>query len=358
MILYLNTMLTSDIPWLKYDRGYLDSPDKVDVLKYTLASMAVLPFEKVILHIELEEPYQNRKDEIREFIYEQFDGIEISYYTKRSCTQAQWKEAIQEVAHLPSGYPIWFAGNHDHPFIDYDLTLVNHCISAFEKDPSPLKSCIYSHWSEFVTEPLKYGYSLEYPGLISYGAFNTHSIQIISKELLFAWWYSGDYGDQFLPRSDWWYSNPLTGGQPILRSPWYKCFVPMREMCRHFDGYHHIGVMPQSLCPPLDIPQGFFEKNIKIQYSPTKIQGVTTIWPESKVMYAGDGIGPDLIGVMEDVPLFWRSRLGCSLNVKTPNSYYQKRNDFLKAHMNMVPLMNGKVVPETFLQYGTRTRGN
>jgi hypothetical protein len=349
MILFFNTMLTSDIPWLNYDRGHLTTPNKVDVFKYTIASMAALPLEKAIIYVELEDQHKEREAEVRDFVQEQFAGVELSYYTKRNCTQPQWKEAIQEVAHLPGGYPIWYMGNHDHPFIDYDLEMVNLCIDAFQQEPKLLKSCIYSHWSEFITETLKYGHSLEYPGVISYKARNTHSIQIISKELLFSWWYGGNYRDTFLPRSDWWYSNPLNGGQPILKSPEYKCFVPMRELCRHFDGYHHIGVSPQSACPPLDIPDGFFTGDIKLQYSPSKLQGTTTIWPESKVMYAGDGVGPDLIGVMEDIPLFWRSRIRNPF--PSPPTSHHPRNLFYRSLMNLVPNMKGLQVPDSWTYY-------
>jgi len=49
MILFFNSMLTSDIPWLNHDRGHLGTPNKVDVFKYTIASMATLPFEKAII---------------------------------------------------------------------------------------------------------------------------------------------------------------------------------------------------------------------------------------------------------------------------------------------------------------------
>ena len=51
--------------------------------------------------------------------------------------------------------------------------------------------------------------------------------------------------------------------------------VPKSELCRHYDGYLHTysiinDFIKASTCPPLFIPNGFFEKKIKIAYDKFK----------------------------------------------------------------------------------------
>ena len=79
--------------------------------------------------------------------------------------------------------------------------------------------------------------------------------KIINKGLLKYWWFENDYGDAILRRTD----DPVND----VVSPEIKTIIPYREQVRHFDGYGHVGINPNE-CPPLFIPNGFFESKIKI----------------------------------------------------------------------------------------------
>ena len=95
MILLLNTIFTEQPPvppfnnanlqrvYYKYNRGNLSDPDQIDIFKYSLASLAVAyPWSKVILKIELEGEYLIRKEELLNFIkdeFKEFDLIKTQY---------------------------------------------------------------------------------------------------------------------------------------------------------------------------------------------------------------------------------------------------------------------------------------
>jgi hypothetical protein len=128
------------------------------------------------------------------------------------------------------------------------------------------------------------------------------SIQIVNKNLLHYWWFEHEYGDAWMPRTD-----TVGGGEAI--SPETACILPYRELVRHFDGYSHNGI-DINACPPLFIPDGFFDNEIKILYcSDQRRKGYVSVNPLKKNYSTVDRTGADLKCVLEDLPLFWRSRI-------------------------------------------------
>lgn len=128
------------------------------------------------------------------------------------------------------------------------------------------------------------------------------SIQIVNKNLLGYWWFEHDYGDAWMPRTD-------TFGSTEAISPETACILPYRELVRHFDGYSHNGI-DINACPPLFIPAGFFDGEIRILYcSDNSRKGYVSVNPLKKNYTTVDSEGADLKCVLEDLPLFWRSRI-------------------------------------------------
>jgi hypothetical protein len=77
---------------------------------------------------------------------------------------------------------------------------------------------------------------------------------------------------------------------------------PKIELCRHYDGYTHL----MRYVPPLFIPQGFFERRIKIRYGyDTRKDGWVNINPLSDWLSQET----DLPIVLADIPYFWRERI-------------------------------------------------
>ena len=72
--------------------------------------------------------------------------------------------------------------------------------------------------------------------------------------------------------------------------------------------------MPQTLeniVPPLYIPPGFFENDIKIAIGfYERDDSWTNFNPAAEWLYNSKPTGTDYRWVEEDIPLFWRSRIG------------------------------------------------
>ena len=125
MILLFNVFITDKSStrgqWeslgVNYDRGNLSRPNKLDILKYSLASYAVAyPWKRIILNLELDPDYisLDKKQELKEFIYSIFKNTEIIYSDKRNLTQQDWINTYD----LLNDDVIFYQCNHDHIFID------------------------------------------------------------------------------------------------------------------------------------------------------------------------------------------------------------------------------------------------
>jgi hypothetical protein len=87
-----------------------------------------------------------------------------------------------------------------------------------------------------------------------------------------------------------------------------KVYASTKELCRHFDGYNHVGADP-GVIPPIAIPLGFFESEIIIKYGfDDRDTNCVNINP-LKDLVTIDPNGTDYKFVLEDIPLFWRSRI-------------------------------------------------
>ena len=85
-------------------------------------------------------------------------------------------------------------------------------------------------------------------------------------------------------------------------------------LCEHFDGYSHTKTsavpIPSALIPPLFIPLGFFENNIKIRYGYDDYKNNwININPLNAKYRFEDEKGTDLKISIDDIPLFWKKRI-------------------------------------------------
>lgn len=305
MILFLNVFIT-DQGFAKYDRGLLPSSNRVDIFKYSLASLSVIKWTKVIIYYDMDTNYQDRRDEVDSYIKSLFCDPII--YPFRNDRQTQWKVAMQELFDMEDDL-VWFCCNDDHIFIDYETDLLERIEAKLAHLAKSHKyvSCFFSHWPEALfygrTPPryTKVGVVEEHKDYFITIWQNCDSIQIVNKNLLHYWWFEQDYGDAWMPRTD--------SRNVAVVSPDTACIIPYRELVRHFDGYSH-NKIDINTCPPLFIPDGFFENDVKILYcSDTKKEGYVHVNPLKKNYSTVDREGADLKCVLEDIPLFWRSRI-------------------------------------------------
>lgn len=317
MIYFCNTFITETRP--KIGKGYLDRGNlrkftNFDIFKYSLASVSkIYKWSKIILKIELDECYKHRQDELNEFIKQEFKDYPIHLEWKRNVYQNDWIESFD----LLDDRLIWFYCNHDHIFIDSDSLYLNKLVDEMNKDSEEFISLAYSHWPECIRTAKNGGSSPPFNSN-SYKFENTHisirnnsfdSIQIITKELYKNWWFTGNFNQYKLPRPDY-----FGIGLAELKSvPIHKIYIPLKEQCRHFDGYQHCNPpILNNKCPAIEIPSGFFNNDIKIDYGfseRNKDDSVTNFNPLFEAYFVDNVNGVDYKWMLEDIPIFWKSRI-------------------------------------------------
>lgn len=277
-----------------YDRGYMPNADKWDILRYTLASYAVLPWSSKRIYVTLEPPYDRHQAELEAYVRALF-GVEVQPQRNR---QRQWLALCDELESEPDP-AVFFFCNHDHPFMGADLT---EFLAAGEKVRShPTPAAVYaSHWPEIARGSQSYGpLELLPDGWLRGTQVQMDSIVILHRALLQTWWTSRAVPEhQDMYRTDW---GPMWHGAP------YPVCIPPRELCRHFDGQSHLFRAEDA--PPLSIPPGFWEREIRIAYGfPENCDGWVNLNPLRPNRTAHPG-GADYRWTLEDVPLFWRERI-------------------------------------------------
>jgi hypothetical protein len=317
MILFCNTFITETKPSIGKGfvfRENLKLYSNFDIFKYSLASLAVAyPWSKVILKISLDEIYKSRQKELEDFINNEFNNFNLILEWKRDEYQNDWKQSYE----LLDDNLIWFYCNHDHIFFDSSTSYLEELVNTVKDED--LFSLQFSHWSENVRTakqglnphalltPQKSPNYKIHSNYISNETTNFDSIQIITKDLYHKWWFEGEFNHIKLPRPDF-FGIGLAEIKPI---PLHKTISPLKEICRHFDGYQHVNPpITNNQCPAIDIPLGFFEKDIKIRYGYDDYkEGWTNINPKNPNYYAYDKSGTDYKFTLEDLPLIWKNRI-------------------------------------------------
>ncbi len=306
MVLLCNTLITETKPPI--GKGYvfrenLRSYSNFDIFKYSLASLAVAyPWKRVILYISLDTMYQDRQQELEDFINEEFKDFPLILRWNRNEYQNSWKRTYEDI----NDDLIWFYCNHDHIFIDSSQDYLKLLVEEMRKEE--LCSLQFSHWPESIRTAKKFSNYKIHDNYISIENAGFDSIQIITKELYRRWWFEGEFNNIKLPRPDY-FGIGLAEIKPV---PTHKVILPLKELCRHFDGYQHVyPPITNEQCPALEIPEGFFENNVKIKYidNNIKTKGWTNFNPMSETYKAVDENGVDYKWTIEDLPLVWKKRV-------------------------------------------------
>jgi hypothetical protein len=327
MIFLNNTFLTNKgnpFNGSRYDRGNLKKSDKVDIYKYSIASLSkIYPWTKAIIYFTLDDDCKHREQELIEFINEEFSGTELIVRTNRNETVQDWIDTYE----LLDDELIWFYCNDDHIFLDNDLKYFQDYIDKFRQHKSKsLCSIFFSHWPEMLRLMATEGRDDDLEGIDAiYTNSNVRvdSIQIITRNLYKEWWVNGwlkTQLDLFLPRAD--HTKCIYHHKTM--KPW-SIYLPYREWCRHFDGYGHSRFkVSNNTCPALDIPEGFFENDIKI--SNQRNVGYTYLDVNNPNYYAHNVNGADYKWTEDQIPLFWKSRISEIQNDSSPVDKELRKN--------------------------------
>lgn len=308
MKLILNVKITGIRIGYPYDTGrgpWTPRYDRFDIFRYCLASYAVLSplVSKFHFYIQLADDCAGREAELEPYIKELFpeDKLDLRWY--RNNHTRDWRQVCEE--HLEDDNEvIWFAGNDDHIFIDYNLDMVKAAIEVLQNDPDPLSVVYYSHWPEQARMSHMLGGEPTPDGnFIKYHWQNYDGIHMFKAARFKRYWYDADYGNDLVFRPD-----DLKNHYGYSLPSWF--YAPTREMVRHYDGYVHIGQTVTDIAPTLFIPPDFFSKTMKIRIGfSERDDSYTNLNPHSVNLYNTNPQGTDYRWIEEDIPLFWRDRI-------------------------------------------------
>ncbi|PIY92313.1 MAG: hypothetical protein CO030_03330 [Candidatus Magasanikbacteria bacterium CG_4_9_14_0_2_um_filter_42_11] len=328
MILYLDTYIT-DTPLNQNKAKLLDDvrllhstykkPSKIDIVKYTLSSYAVFPWSNVYIKYEIEDT--SKISELDEYIKKLFPDAIIEH--ERSDSQDDYIKSLDVLETFDDPW-IFYVPNNDHPLMINsvrDIEYMNRLLEEAEtwKVKFPFVSIAYSHFSEYLNASYPRSANHRYFGagsvylgetddavifLRKNGDFN--SVQIVNRDHFSHWFTSTDLSGCIVRRAEDLH-NVTVHNQVII--------APKKQLCAHFDGYEHmqrtVNNISQDIAPVLFIPEGFFEKNIKIAYGyNTYKHGYTNINPAArKHSFRDSKHGADMRISLSQLPLFWKSRI-------------------------------------------------
>lgn len=332
MILYFDTFITEEPLFVKPDLAVFENKlrrgsynyrkqSKLDIVKYTLASYATVKWSNVLIKYELSDPSLN--ESFDNFILELFPNAIIHH--NRSASQNEHRKSIELIDNLDDDW-VFYSPNNDHPLIINDVKIFDKLLrkaNEIETDNNFVSIC-YSHFSECINSV--------YKGTICHEQYchdskiidedesaitvkrprgDLTANQIVHRDLLRHWFCSKEMGDARIIRSE--------DLSKYIQPPPQIAIVPKKEICRHYDGYSHTlfqakqglaYILPEQV-PPLFIPDGFFEKKIRIAYGYDEYRkGWVNINPLSEqYSFRDNKNGTDLMCTLDDIPLFWKDRI-------------------------------------------------
>jgi hypothetical protein len=323
MVLIFNVYLTdsSGNPYSGITRGILPSYSKLDITKYSLASLAVAySWTKAIINVELDPKLYSEQDreDLRAFIEKEFNGIELLHSNKRVAYQQEWKKLYEEI----NADLILLLCNHDHIFLDSSKECLERVVN---QEHDKYATIVMSHWpenirwaksgyielNESIPRQLNKDYSILDYGL-TYKGTCIDSLNIITKDLYYDWFFTGEWSYP-LPRVDGisgLYPNIIyIRNQINVPLPEQTVIIPFKEQMRHFDGYMHQRI-DNNICPSLIIPEGFFESSIKIRYGhEDRKEGWVNLNTKAENYRAADLNGVEDKITPVDLPLMWQNRV-------------------------------------------------
>jgi hypothetical protein len=284
---------------------YLKTHDRMDVWKYHISSyVPLLPLiSKAVIFLDIaNSEYAGQEasveNHLRSLIPE--DKLILNFY--RNNTQKDWQQSCEEIIFPIDDNVICDNPNDDHIFLAPNIEIMQEGIDIVSRHDNPATQFCYTHWPEQTRMAHEWNWNYTDSGNFAYGSHRTiESININRKERLKHYWYSQDLGNA----TDYFRVEHIHN-----RTSMYPdgniVYIPLREQVRHFDGYEHAGSM-KNTCPPLEIPEGFANREIRIAYGYNERKpGYVNLNPSAETLYAFDGKGTDYRWALEDIPLFWK----------------------------------------------------
>ena len=305
MIIWLNCKITDVRLTPIGNKGNIKTDNRYDVAKYCLASLGVLSplISKILFNITLCEPYTERKSEMEEWIRKQFPAEKIGRIVWKRCDNiSEWREVQKELSEIDDDI-LYLPGQEDHIFMAPDIDLWKQGLDHMIKDPMDTAVFAVSHYPETLRNcfmrPHRYCEEGNFVNCFPYD-HEVSSSYIIKRELY------NRYLDHHSKNTP---NKSLFRLEDFTINPAQSLYLATRELNRHYDGYTHVH-MDLNVCPPIDIPVGFFDNNIVIRYGfNDRDPACVNINPAKQNLYSVDINGTDYKWTLDDIPLFWKSHI-------------------------------------------------
>lgn len=282
--------------------------DKIDVVKYVLASYQPVPWSHVVIRFECEDVEDTAG--FAAYAQELFPQAEV--YNQRSDTAEKWVNHLAPLKRFGNPW-VYYSPNNDHPLVGDARDLVDAVRLAQDVEriyPDHVISVLYSHWTESQSgaAPNEHDWGMhvhnfatvlgETPAgrVVRNSHFLCDSIKVFRLDfLLQAFSTTPTKGRLIRLEETGFYLSPSVKEISIL---------PAREVCRHYDGYMHA----ITTTPPLFIPEGFFERQIRVRFGfDDHRDGWVNLNPVQPYSYLG-GVA-DLRCLVSELPPFWKDRI-------------------------------------------------
>lgn len=305
-------------------RQNLRHEKRFDVAKYTFASYG--PWEpfitKILFNLELDENYLGREKEMEDWIYSIFPSHKVRIQWFRCNYLHQWKIVQEEINSINDDI-VYLVGNDDHVFFDSSTNILEKGLEYLKNDLDPTTMLGVCHYPEILRESFNKNGKLTACGnFVQYKNLTSVNVFIFNKKLFNMYMiYLKD------PNKIYYKTDGIT--IDFISN----IYTSTKEICRHFDGYAHVGTNSNH-CPPLEIPPGFFDHNIKIKYGyANRYSEYVNINPLASTLYAADKInGTDYKFLLDDIPKFWKpyiSNIDVNPNIEVESAVLSRDRHYL-----------------------------
>ena len=303
---------------------------KLEITKYTLASYSILHWEKVIIRYEIENG--KRSLDFESYCKNLFPFCIIE--NNRSNTAKKYYETITK--YCDDTKFVFFSPNNDHVFMspkEFPQKLLTVADKLSRVYTNSSVSIVYSHFMEEIN-------SISHQNML-WGTNSgvTHK-KIYEDEICFGVKTNKFIGDShFITKAkdlkEIFSKAPNRGrvvriedtGFNLSRQFEQILIIPKEEICRHYDSAFFRPRTGEKKDPwlqqPLFIPDGFFEKNIRIRYGYNNRQdGFVSINPLFNSICTSNPAYPELNILLQDIPLFWKKRISnIDINAETGSTF-------------------------------------
>ena len=289
---------------------------KVDIFRYTLASYAPLDWEEVVVNVDGEREVDVLSSV--QFAKELFPTATIA--SGRSDTGLKYSEVLGRFTEKNPW--VFFSPHNDHVYISPETDSLNKLLPLAEESEQKYGlpvAILYSHFTEafnsVISERFLHGFTGEYGEVLhetedAYVVLRNET-PILSTHILRA----RQLYELMLACGD---NKVITtedvGKYVDVRAKAIQ-IVPKVECCRHYDGYMHTfsvirDYVSADKVPPLFIPDGFFDKKIRVRYGyDVYSRGFLNINPNAKDYIFQSNGGTDIGESLSRIPFFWRERI-------------------------------------------------